>query len=144
MTVIAYRDGIMAADTATFLYGTTRSPGAVKKILRLRDGSLFSGAGKRAERRALANWIENGMEGERPSTPDTTCILVRPDRTVAVFDGDDDVEFGSVEFYAIGSGGTAALGAMYAGATAERAAKIATLIDPFCGGDIQVEHVGST
>lgn len=140
MTIITYRDGIMAADRMTFLYGTTRSPGLVTKIDRLRDGSLFSGAGKRAERANMRNWLEN-PEGERPDTDDTTCILVRPDGTITVFDGNDDLELGDVPFYAIGTGGAAALGAMYAGASAEDAVRIACKIAPFCGEPIQVERL---
>jgi ATP-dependent protease HslVU (ClpYQ) peptidase subunit len=47
------------------------------------------------------------------------------------------------EFWAIGSGAQAALGAMRMGANPAEAVKIACAIDPFCGEPITVERLSA-
>lgn len=53
---------------------------------------------------------------------------------------DEDLSGGKVnrEWFAIGSGSFAALGALYAGKTPEEAVEIATKIDPYSGLPIQI------
>lgn len=143
MTTIAYRNGILAADTATFIHeGNTRVPeGSGRKIVRLSDGSCVAGSGIKREISEFARWCETGNNPEkRPSFDLSTVIRVWPDGRGEVYDGKyDERDISGCEFYAIGSGSAAALGAMYAGASASEAVQIAMKIDPWTDGEVQIE-----
>lgn len=147
MTTIAWRDGILAADTATFIHeGNTRVPeGAARKITRLRDGSLIAGSGVRREINVFAHWYDSGCDPDKkPEFDNVTVLHVSHGGCVTIHDGKyDEREIGSCPFYAMGSGAAAALGAMHAGATAAEAVAIAMLIDPWTGGEIQVERLAA-
>jgi len=138
MTIICYRDGVMAADTASFISRhEARIPGNTTKIYRLSDGSLFGGAGKSLDIQKVRDWIENGRHGPLPSDVDATCLWVWGNGRPFIIDGNYIEEFDG-PFFAIGSGGSAALGAMWADKSAEEAVRIAMLVDPYCGGKIGI------
>jgi ATP-dependent protease HslVU (ClpYQ) peptidase subunit len=143
MTCIVYHvaDETMAADTATFVHnGNTRMPGHVKKIWRLKDGSLMGHAGTRRQADLLKRWIEDGSNGNVPApVDDVTALVVFPDGTMTVYDGKSERTVEGAPFYAIGSGADAALGALFAGATAKEAVEIASLVDPWTGDEVRVE-----
>ena len=144
MTTITYRDGVLCADTASFICGgDARIPGATKKIHRLADGGIFGGAGKSFALQKVREWLNGDRKGTIPAGNEATAIWVRPDGSVAMIDGDYIEEFIG-PFFAVGSGASAALGAMYAGATAEEAVRIAAKVDPYTGSDIRVERVKET
>jgi ATP-dependent protease HslVU (ClpYQ) peptidase subunit len=143
MTCIVYHvaDETMAADTATFVHnGNTRMPGHVKKIWRLKDGSLMGHAGTRRQADLLKRWIEDGSNGNVPApVDDVTALVVSPDGTMTVYDGKSERTVEGAPFYAIGSGADAALGALFAGATAKEAVEIASLVDPWTGDEVRME-----
>lgn len=140
MTTIAYRDGVMCSDSNTFVHdGYCRMPGKVQKIHRLDDGSLMGHAGAWRDAHALKLWLMD-QKGEPPDTKDVTALVVKPDRRVLIIDGTAQ-RYVEAPFYAIGSGAQTALGAMYAGADAVEAVRIAALVDCFTGGEIQVEKL---
>lgn len=142
MTTIAWRDGIMAADTATYIHGgDCRMPGETGKMWRLADGRVMGHAGSRRDAHGLMRWLED-PKGDPPNTGDVAAIVVGRGggRSMLVFDGSSEREV-EAPFYALGSGAQAALGAMYAGASAEDAVRIAMLVDPYTGGDVRVERV---
>jgi ATP-dependent protease HslVU (ClpYQ) peptidase subunit len=138
MTTVAYRDGVMAADTASYIANLqVRAPGTVSKVYRLRDGSLFSGAGSSPKIAKLMRYIEaEGLHGADPPRDDVWAILVTPDRRIWSIQEGDVHEVLEAGFYATGSGAEAALGAMHHGATAEEAVRIAMLVDPYTSGEV--------
>jgi 20S proteasome alpha/beta subunit len=139
MTTIAYRDGIMAADRAAHLGNDWKKPDRVTKIIRLEDGSLFAAAGDTGVFSKLLTWLTAGLaRGERPEIPDCDVLLLGHDGRLWFFSGAGK-RLVDAPFAAIGSGAPVAYGAMHAGATAERAVEIAALVDPWTGGEIQVE-----
>jgi len=139
VTTIAYRDGIMAADSSTYIHGgACRLPGAVKKIWRMKNGAVMGPAGSYRDSHALMRWFEKGEKDDPPSTGEVTALIISADRRVILVDGEAYREV-AAPFYAIGSGADAALGAMYAGASAAEAISIAAKIDPYTGGEIHVE-----
>jgi hypothetical protein len=139
MTTIAYRDGVLAADTSTYIQdGNLRLPGRVSKIRRLPDGSLYSGAGTVSQIEALRIWLISERAGEKPKTDEVTALHVRPDGTVLVYDGAAEREMREAPFYAAGTGAAAALGAMMAGASAPEAIRIAIALDPYTSGEVDV------
>lgn len=139
MTTIAYRDGVLAADTQTSIHdGCVITPDKSKKILRLSDGSLIAGSGIKRQISDFAKWCETKV-GEKPDTEESTIIRISLDGGVIVYDGKtDERDVTGCPFYAVGSGAAAALGAMYAGARADQAVEIAMKVDPWTGGEVDV------
>ncbi len=153
MTTIAYRDGVLAADSQTTIQteaGGSRKFRCTPKLLTknvLIDGEpqevIIALAGESAPGLAFFNWFDGDFE-----TKDTPEIFVQnlPDFTALVLFAHGLYEFDAYctadkiiePFYAIGSGAKAALGAMHAGATAEQAVEIACKVDPYTSGPVQV------
>jgi hypothetical protein len=142
MTTIAWKNGVIAADRQ--LAGWQM----VNKLFRLKDGSVVGGAGYFDDVHEIARWLDAGAkEATRPPLtegPDNTSdvIVATPDgkaywltwpwlRRVEVLDG----------CIAVGSGAKAALGAMYAGASAKRAVEIACRLDESTGKGVNVIRV---
>lgn len=141
MTTIVYRDGLMAADTASFTHeGNLRAPFRVSKLRRLSDGSVIGGAGMRRDIVRFGEWLET-RNGERPTTGNEyTIIQALPDGRVVIHDGPDEWEVRGV-FCAAGSGAAAAYGALFMGASAREAVEIAMKLDPWTGGDVEIVPV---
>ena len=118
MTTIAYRSGTMAADDQAW-HGDTAWY-KLRKIHRLSDGSLFGAAGIVSEITRYRDWLENG--GRRPGLSSLDGILVRPTGEVFICTHDNPEPIRTRgEYFATGIGAPAALGAMFAGASAKRA-----------------------
>ncbi len=133
MTSIAYRDGILAADSRATAgdHGWVKAD-EVQKIFRLPDGSLFAGAGDQGLHGALRAFLSE-ESGERPDIGDSDAIQVMLDGKIWYYTG-KSVRVAKAPFIALGSGLPALLGAMYAGASAQEAVAIACKIDPYSGG----------
>ena len=130
MTTIAYRDGVLAADSLATCNGMRDGYGA--KIWRV-GRLLVGGAGSRAECLKFRDWVVAGMKG-RPDIAETNAIVVSPEHVVCWSEkGCWPV---AEPFYAIGSGYEIAIGAMAVGADAERAVHIAAQYDTRTGGDV--------
>lgn len=144
MTVICYRDGIMAADSLSSHNG--RRVASVKKIVRSEDGNLAGSAGDASDCGAFRSWIAAG--GPKETIPklsnedgDFDAIMVTPDRRMFMLDGSLlPIPF-DAPFCAIGSGAPIAIGAMHMGATAEQAVEAAIAHNCYCHGPIQIEHL---
>lgn len=143
MTTIAFRDGIMAADSQE----TTDVKSHCVKLFRTTDeynnpviigtaGGSFSGM----------TYVDfYGTGEERPTTIDN--MDVEEDFHNLIWDGKDLWEVNwlwrpikvpkSHKFFAIGSGAAAALGAMHMGASAKEAVNIAKKIDNHTGGPVR-------
>lgn len=145
MTTIAYRDGVMAADTRA--YSATRFPvGQKVKIKRLDDGTLIGcssvvpGQGE-----AVINWYAAGADPTAPPIVEskTSLLAIKPNGEV-FFANDSWFISGPLtgEFFAIGSGNEYALGAMAMGASAERAIEIACDLDVWSAKPVMVLRLG--
>lgn len=144
MTTIAYRDGILVADTATFIHdGMTRMPDRSKKIFRLNDGSLIAGSGIKRQISDFAQWFDSKSNAPRPEITEATIIRVAKSGTITIYDGkSDERDVTDCPFYACGTGAMAALAAMYMGARADQAVEIAMKLDPWTGGELHIEKLG--
>jgi ATP-dependent protease HslVU (ClpYQ) peptidase subunit len=138
MTTIAYRDGVMAADSRA--YGGDKVPiGEKVKIKRLADGTLIGasttmvgGAGW-----ALA-WYEAGCPvkaGDSALLPEKFDLLVVKPNGEGYVACNEAALTGPLQapYFAIGSGDEFALGAMAHGANAIQAAIIGARLDPWSG-----------
>lgn len=142
MTTIAYKDGVMAADTRAYA-GFNTSIGEKRKVRRLADGTLVGCSTNRVGfGEAIIDWYSRGVDPDKHPTAGETkfaLLAVKPNGD-GFYAYDDFLLSGPLRApcFAIGSGEGAALGAMYAGATAERAVEIACDIDIWSGRPITV------
>lgn len=128
MTTIAYRDGVLAADTAIFDRGVYC--GAIEKIFRAPDGSLFGVAGKLGDLTRFKDWMMAGEPDTRPefNEEDSEALIIRLDGRVLWYGIIDFTEIVG-DYHVIGSGFRVAMGAMAAGASALRAIEICCDLD---------------
>jgi hypothetical protein len=144
MTILAYRDGVLAADSACTDRGI--HIGTVRKLGRAQDGSVFGAAGRIGHCKRFLDWAEAGMEGaldiKENEDEGFSGLVIRPDRTVWCVDTSGAMTQLHTAFAADGGAMKLALGAMAAGATAVEAVSIACGLDTDCRGPVQVEHVG--
>lgn len=133
MTTIAFREGVLAADT--LVSGGGVRLGYVTKVRKL-GSVLAAGAGTMSFVQGFLDWFAAGMEGDPPETGgEFEGLIIHDGRVVTWNDGWDSL---AAPFYAIGSGKYQALGAMAAGATAEEAVRAAILTDCYSGGPIDI------
>ena len=87
MTVIAYKNREMAADTGMW-NGSREVPSPFPKITRGKDGSLWALTGKAHDSWFLREWVLAGMDADKPpafegKNDDTPSVmLVKPDGTL--------------------------------------------------------------
>lgn len=148
MTTIAYRNGVIAADTR----GTDDEyhPGIYRteKLFTV-DGDIIATAGDDASGMMFVDWYGKKKNGKRPKPPSALteagadfCVLVLTKD--GLFWADKWCRLIKItdEFYAIGSGRAYAMGAMDHGATAEQAVHTAMKWDPNTGGNVETRTRG--
>jgi hypothetical protein len=91
MSVLVYKDGVFAADTAGF-QGTFRTQLDMKKIIRAPSGALIGAAGQLRYVQQFLAWDEGRGDGPAPEPTDDENrlggIVVRPDGTIHEYDND--------------------------------------------------------
>ena len=126
MTVIAVRDGVMAADSrGTF----GQQPYHCGKIYRTRAG-IVGMAGESSACLAFAQHFD-GVEVPDEHLKGAAALVLCADGIV-LYDESARGERVQEPFFAIGSGAPVALGAMHMGATAREAAKAACRWNNYC------------
>lgn len=146
MTVIAFRNGVMAADRMAVRNGTFANQ--VTKITRREsDGALIGMAGSGPHATLYARWLIDGEPGAPPSLGDAED---NGGIFIAYTDGRVEertrhgAEFPEGEFFAWGCGADHALAAMEMGADAKRAVEVACKYDIHCGGGIDVLYLDAS
>lgn len=140
MTTVAFRNGVIAADTSMTV-GDARV-GRMRKVVRAPNGDLAGASGSASFAHAFREWVKNGGDGPAPEAKSDQHyfdrgFIARRNGAIEVFEpgGSFLVE---AEYYAIGSGAAEARGAMFAGADAVTAVRAAMAHDTYTGGDITV------
>lgn len=147
MTVIAYRDGIMAADGSRFAGDTgVKVATSIKKIRRTPDGGLAAACGDVPTIQAFHDWVRTSFRDDRKpgKVADQSAfgaVLVTPEGKILRCDGDMTLYETNTEYEAQGSHESFLLGALAAGATAEQAVRLAVQFCAYAGGDVQVERL---
>lgn len=137
MTTLAYKDGVLAADTkitggSMTFYGP--------KMVRLPDGGMAACAGEAPAMTAFLEWVGKGQKGKRPAVSDIDAIIIKADGSCwSVTNKWPPVRI--TDALAAGSGAQAALAGMYLGLTAKEAVELACKIDPDSGGEVQTMEV---
>ena len=135
MSVIAYRAGILAADTQAQADDTIT--GYIDKIGRTADGWLWGFVGNTCFQAAFAAWAEK-REGDPPDydSNHSAMILISPTGDVKSWEGKGWLTLRPQEFSAWGSGSTVAFGAMCVGADPVTACQAACRFNAYCGGEV--------
>lgn len=136
MTCIAYRNGVMAADTLVCV-------GSIKycfahKILKTRAGWLVGVAGDMTNLSTIFDWAQGGFKkAELELTDDVAAIIVDPEGNVWIIDVHRRRIPVHGPYFAEGGAGHIALGAMAMGAGAEQAVEIAMRHSTVTGGEVE-------
>ena len=148
MTIIAYRDGIMAGDS--WVSSTSgRFCGNVVKIQKNKFGMLLGASGGSAEAYEFHEWFADQDPTTWRKMPEglrTHALIVLPNNEVwdveegRVLPCPDISEFG---FTAVGSGVSYAMAAMAMRATAEQAVEVAIKLSMDCGGEVHSVRLDS-
>ena len=140
-TIVAdARKGVMVSESKCTGNGSWVP---MTKIFRV-NGDLFGFAGGVNERERWLKWHRAGRKGPRPKLENFEGLLLKPDGTLYELCSDGLEMLIERGFHAVGSGGSAALGAMFAGKDAREAVEIACLIDSGSGGDVCVFELKET
>jgi ATP-dependent protease HslVU (ClpYQ) peptidase subunit len=146
MTTVAYRDGVMAADSAGEWSGIRSRATKIHRV----NGVLIGGSGNVTDIQTFIRWFEAGADqANKPEFRQYRGADDAPEFEILIADHDgltwwseafqpDRVED---DFWAIGTGRAAAMAAMYMGADAGKAVQIARLVDVHTNGDVQVERL---
>lgn len=139
MTVIAVKNGIMAADTGIWQGGIV--VGHRRKIVRLNDRRLFAACGQRASTIACADWLNSGGLGDKP--PDENVnefagVILAPDG-VFIVDHLHRIFPSASLIVAEGAHHEFVMGAMLAGATAQEAVRMAIERGDSAAGEVDAE-----
>jgi ATP-dependent HslUV protease subunit HslV len=124
MTTVAYRDGVMAADSSCW-EGSTNAH-SVRKVWKIRK-CLIGCSGNMSDIHAFVRWIKDGaIEEEYPRMKQLAAIVATSDGKVCSFESGSFHPIPVVGKYcSVGSGADVALGAMHHGATAVEAIRAA-------------------
>lgn len=131
MTTIAYKNGILAADSQE-THG--EMPVFSRKLYRHANGWIAT-AGDSIPSLAMVAWWQDGhKESDRPDYPDDASFICMIWESGGLYVIDRDcialrILLEDPAYFAIGTGADLAMGAMAAGATAERAVSIACKLD---------------
>lgn len=147
MTTIAYRDGVLAADsrlTYSTAGGGSRKHSCTKLYRKTISEKrrtfdvIIATAGESSPALVFMDWYGSGQpipDILRDLGGDFSCLILRPD---GLFEADVYCRPDKIlePFYAIGSGAKEALTAMHCGKSAIEAVRKAALVDPYTGGRI--------
>ncbi|MFD1944729.1 hypothetical protein [Paradevosia shaoguanensis] len=126
MTTIAYRDGIMAADSGSWMGDACH--GWADKLAQGPDGTLYGAAGHAPEAMAFLEWVRAGADPATMPKPEAVgddgnsfiVLAVSPGGPVRLIAA-KGVEAYDAPYFAIGGGSATAFGALWAGASAVEA-----------------------
>lgn len=146
MTTIAIRNGIVAYDTRMTQNSLIHPQSFDKATVSVKHQAIFAGAGAPGQILAMFRALEqaHALPWEDPDIDLSFCsnwdnfelvIQMKDGRNYFL---EDDKWYGCAgEFHACGSGSTAAIAAMHAGASAVEAVKIAAKVDCHTGGPVK-------
>lgn len=147
MTTIAYRAGVMAADTGS-LYGDSKIAGVTKLAIGP-DGAVYGTTGNASLARVFLDWVRSGYRGEQPTIPldrdgNNEIVVLRADPTgrlelITHFGAEDMSGF---PYMAVGADAPIALGAMFIGAPATKAVSAAIEHGRWTSGQVFEMPVG--
>jgi hypothetical protein len=140
MTIVVWRNGLMAADGLINADGDMFSD-KTTKIAKNASGWVGGAAGDWSAVLRYLEWIKKDCRGKPKFGEDFAGLLVSPRGKLFYLDSETRVEL-SEEFFAIGSGSRHAIGALEMGADARRAVEVACKYVTSCGGTVTTIETG--
>jgi hypothetical protein len=135
MTLIVYRDGILAGDTGQWI-GTTMVS-TISKVHITPDGSLFGCAGDYGNILRFESWMFAGAPDPMPKMKHLDAIVVTPKGVVLRFFDDGSSYPIKAKYSVIGCCSDFARGSLAAGASAEEAVQLAIEQQAYVGGKME-------
>lgn len=147
-TIAANKDKMVSDSKVTWeTKSEDHTYSAQKLFLHPKTGDIIGAAGDNNHIEAFLAWY--GTRKKKPefgANADFEAIVLTTKGDIWVYDETLSRDKIKGDFYAVGSGGNAALGALYMGATLEQAVEIACKVDPHSGPPTQVlarqQHTG--
>lgn len=141
MTCIAYRNGIMAADSLTVHSNLLKDPGTIK--INVKGGWLLGVSGDACPPdHTISKWFRPlALQLPRLEGYSFSMLAVGPGGVIRVWDQEGQFEPIKRKFWAVGCGTELAVGAMEMGATAVQAVAVAIKYNNWCGGEIITRRI---
>jgi ATP-dependent protease HslVU (ClpYQ) peptidase subunit len=140
MTVIAVRDGVVATDSRIAL---DDSVSTCQKLFKI--GQMVLGfAGESGGSLCLLRALRDGKGADPEELKGGWALGICKKRGIVYFDQALEPEILTSAYFAIGSGGAHAMGAMYRKATAVEAVRAAIALNANCGGPVQWARAAET
>jgi ATP-dependent protease HslVU (ClpYQ) peptidase subunit len=142
MTIIAYKDGIVASDSRSTSGSTVMYTNKNKS--RIINGYTFWFAGEADVEDELAAWVFDPQKNVEDNADVEALVWDGEDLWWAIKERRRAPTIGLLDkqfSFAMGSGRDLAWGAMDAGASAKEAAEIAAARNIYCGGKIRVKKL---
>ncbi len=138
MTLIVYRDGVMAGDSLVTKQSGTLIVDHAKKVYKSSDGYLFGCCGATYDIQHYNDWFMHNRDKKMPPMKNISVLQISPDGVIRVFDDEFKMDsfFIHNKWYAMGLGHEFATGCLMAGASAVDTVKMATKRIPYIGGKI--------
>jgi len=150
MSTIAYKNGVMCADSQIFEGGCMLGKVLkIKKIIVGENTMLAAAAGYAPSCQKFLEWCETGQSKDimelkltLQSDDDFEGLIVYSNapRRFLSYENSMEPTIITADYYAIGSGRPFALGALAAGATVTQAVHIACKFDIYSGGNLQTQR----
>lgn len=142
MTTIAYRAGVVAADSRCENNGWIGGH-SIKKVRKSDiDGCVYAITGNAADSTKVMEAFVGGQPQNDINLGESSRVVkFDPSGEITVYEGNGSFTI-TCEYTAFGSGSPAALAAMMMGASARKAVEIAAQIDPYTGGEVIVMKTG--
>lgn len=150
MTVIAYRDGVIAAerritfeDKSDGAWVLDNEPKLFRFFIGTRREAILGLAGSSGPGVEYMKWFAKGSRGDAPDATGAEILVLNRDGIHVVEGASCHLTPVQGPFYAVGCGACPALAAFYMGATAVQAVEIACKLNPYCGGQIDSMQIGT-
>lgn len=138
LTAIAYRSGVLAADTLVSCDDIVL--GHASKIAKRADGAMAGATGVSIACEKFLDAFRTGRDGdftiELKEEEDFEAVVISPDDKIWIV-GDNGRHVLNAPFYALGVAREMLIGAMAAGALAAEAVGIAIRYHALCGGEVE-------
>ncbi|MFC3074936.1 hypothetical protein [Shinella pollutisoli] len=141
MSIIAYRNGVIAADTGGWV-GDAKHPFS-RKITIGADGTLYGTIGHAPECARFIEWVETGRPGPMPMAEKLpgqessfVVMVVSPGGLISLISAWGEEPLYTADYFAIGGAAAVALGALHAGADAYGAVQAAIVHSSSATGSI--------
>jgi hypothetical protein len=144
VTVIAWDGKTLAADK---LLDCNGYPGIATKIRRAPNGDLLGASGDSDACRAMMDWYMTGAdpvkfpENSRAEDSRSMLLVITTKREICMYARTPYPIVHEGAYFAIGSGGSEALEALYLGCDARKAVEVASALDVSCGNGMDTLEI---